>query len=409
MPSDVCSPFRRTPFRRHGSAPRPARNTGSSPPVRAVVLALAAVALAAVGMPAAAAAGGAAGQALSPPEAPATLGVIVASGPDRARTLAEADYVPMPNERLPLAELAGRVLGHCGFRVVDAAPRAAAPDATLTVRARGNSIGGRYGEMRVGFTGAEFAGDVVLDGGAYIHAARFSAILYPSLLYPTPGRDGLTAEEPVAATFREVLQGDGQPAPDRTEVWRPILEGTVYLDALVDVAEDACGTAGLMRAAHDPLPALRSRAIDRLAARAAADPGARAALLGRLDDPDPDVHRDVADAVAAAGVMGAVEPLRARLASEPPEYAARTAVERAIARLTDTPPPSYPWHSLARWDFIEWGVTTRGRVRELLGEPESIGERGEWRYGSGWVEFSRSGGGGDEAAVDRIRYPRRGW
>ena len=334
--------------------------------------------------------------------------MVVAPGPDRARTLAEADYVPMPNERLPLAELAGRVLGHCGFRVVEAGPQAAAPDATLTVRARGNSIGGRYGEMRVGYTGAEFAGDVVLDRGAHLHAAPFSAILYPSLLYPTPGRDGLTAEEPVAATFREVLQGDGQPAPDRSEVWRPILEGRVYLDALVDVAEDACGTAGLTRAAHDPLPALRSRAIDRLAARAAAEPAARAALLGRLDDPDPDVHRDVADALAAAGVADAVEPLRARLASEPPEYAARTAVERAIARLTDTPPPSYPWHSLARWDFIEWGVTTRGRVRELLGEPESVGAGGEWRYGSGWVEFSRSGGG-DETTVDRIRYPRRGW
>ena len=92
----------------------------------------------------------------------------------------------------------------------------------------------------------------------------------------------------------------------------------------------------------------------------------------------------------------------------PPEYAARGAVERAIARLTDTPPPDYPWQSLARWDFIEWGVTTRARVRELLGEPEGVGERGEWRYGSGWVEFSRSGGG-DAETVDRLRYPRAGW
>ena len=414
MPSGVCSPSRRTPLR---TTRRRAPSEGHQPTSRAARTAhqaraplpawTAVPALAAVAVAAAATAGGAAAQSMPPPGAPATLGVVVAPGPDRGRNLAGADYVAMPNERLPLAGLAGRVLGHCGYRVVDAAPQAAAPDATLTVRARGNSIGGRYGEMRVGYTGADLAGDVVLDGGAYIHAARFSAVLYPSLLYPTPGRDGLTAEKPVAATFAAVLQGEGRPAPDRAEVWRPILEGTVYLDALVDVAEEACGTAGLVRAARDALPALRSRAIDRLAARAAGDPAARAALLARLDDTDPYVHREVADAAAEAGVTEAVPPLRDRLASEPPEYAARGAVERAIAQLTDTSPPRYPWQSLASWDFIEWGVTTPSRVRELLGEPESVGEGGEWRYGSGWVKFSRSGG--DEATVDRIRYPRPGW
>ena len=212
----------------------------------------------------------------------------------------------------------------------------------------------------------------------------------------------------MAATFAAVLQGEGRPAPDRAEVWRPILEGTVYLDALVDIAEEACGTAGLVRASHDALPALRSRAIDRLAARAAGDSAARAALLARLDDADPYVHREVAEAAAEADVTDAVAPLRDRLASEPPEYAARGAVERAIAELTGSPPPRYPWQSLARWDFIEWGVTTPARVRELLGEPERVGDRGEWRYGSGWVEFSPSGGGGD-TTVDRLRYPRAGW
>jgi hypothetical protein len=354
-----------------------------------------------------------AAQTLPAPDRPTTLGVVVAPGPDRDRNLAGADYIAMPNEELPLADLAGRVLAHCGFRVVDAAPQSAeTPDATLTIRARGNSIGGRYGEMRVGFTGADLTGDLVLDGGGYIHAARFSAVLYPSLLYPTPRRDGLTAAQPVAATFLAVLAGDGRPAPDSAEVWRPILEGTVYLDALIDLAADACGTAGLARAAYDAMPALRSRAIDRLAVRAAGDPEARAALLARLDDPDPDVHRDIADAVAAGGVTEAVAPLRDRLAAEPPEYAARGAVERAIARLTDTLPPRYAWQSLARWDFIEWGITTPSRVRELLGEPESVGAGGEWRYGSGWVEFSPSGAGRDEAdetTVDRIRYPRPGW
>ena len=121
------------------------------------------------------------------------------------------------------------------------------------------------------------------------------------------------------------------------------------------------------------------------------------------------MHREVADALAEAGVAEALAPLRDRLAAEPPEYAARGAVERAIARLTDSSPPRYPWQSLARWDFIEWGVTTPERVRELLGEPESVGEGGEWRYGSGWVEFSRSGAAADEATVDRLRYPRPGW
>ena len=282
MPSGVRSPSRRTPLRTDlrrvpdpGRAPaaRTARRACAPPPAWTAVLALAAV-----GVVATAAVGGADAQSMPPPDAPATLAVLVTPGPDRDRTLVGADYVPMPNDRLPLADLAGRVLGHCGYRVVSAAAQAA-PNATLTVRARGNGIGGRYGEMRVGFTGADLAGDVVLDGGAYIHAARFSAILYPSLLYPTPGRDGLTAEAPVAATFAAVLQGEGRPAPDRAEVWRPILEGTVYLDALVDVAEEACGTAGLVRASHDALAALRSRAIDRLAARAAGDPAARRALL----------------------------------------------------------------------------------------------------------------------------------
>ncbi len=415
MPSGMRSPSRRTPLRtilrrvpRPGGEPaaraaRPAHRAVAPPPAWKAALPLAAVVVVA-----AATAGGAAAQSMAPPSAPATLEVVVVPGPERDRNLAGADYVPMPNDSLPLADLAGRVLGHCGYRVVDAGPQAASPDATLTVRARGNSIGGRYGEMRVAFTGADLAGDVVLDGGAYIHAARFSAVLYPSLLYPTPGRDGLTAEEPVAATFAAVLQSEGRPAPGRAEVWRPILEGTVYLDALVDVAEAACGTAGLVRASHDALPALRSRAIDRLAARAAGDRAARAALLARLDDADPYVHREVADAAAEADVTDAVASLRDRLASEPPEYPARGAVERAIAELTDTPPPRYPWQSLARWDFIEWGVTTPARVRELLGEPERVGERGEWRYGSGWVEFSRSGGG-DEATVDRLRYPRAGW
>ena len=387
--------------RRPAGGARAARSAAAAVPA---LLALAVAALAPVA--------GAAAQSMPPPDAPATLRVEVLPGTDRDRSLAGADYVPMPNERLPLAELAGRVLGHCGFRLVEAAP-AGQSDATLTVRARGNSIGGRYGEMRVGFTGADLAGDVVLDGGSYIHAARFSAVLYPSLLYPTPGRNGLTAEEPVPATFAAVLQGDGQPAPGRAQVWRPILEGTVYLDAVVDVAEDACGTAGLIRASHDALPALRSRAIERLAARAAADPAARAALLARLDDADPYVHREVADAAAESGVTAAVSPLRDRLASEPPEYAARGAVERAIAQLTDTSPPRYPWQSLARWDFIEWGVTTPSEVRELLGEPESVGEGGEWRYGSGWVEFAPpgdgGGGGGGGTTVDRLRYPRSGW
>ena len=377
-------------------------------PVRTVVGPISAIAAAATFV--VATAGEVAAQSAPPPSAPATLGVVVEPGSDRSRNLAGANYVPMPNERLPLADLAARTLSHCGYRVVDPAARtAAAPDATLTIRARGNSIGGRYGEMRVGFTGADLAGDVVLDGGAYIHAARFSAILYPSLLYPTPGRNGLTVEEPVEATFLEVLQGEGRPAPERRQVWRPILEGRVFLDALVDIATEACGTAGLIRASHDPLPALRSRAIDRLAARAAGDANARAALLARLDDPDPDVHRDVADAVAEVGVAEALAPLRDRLAAEPPEYGARGAVERAIARLTDTLPPRYPWQALARWDFIEWGVTTPSEVRELLGEPESVGEGGEWRYGSGWVEFSPSGDGGDGTTVDRIRYPRPGW
>ena len=396
MSSGVCSPSLRFPVRSARSAHSPRR---------AVTGALALAAAAALTSAVAAGAAAAATRALAPTDRPATLGVVVAPGPDRDRNLAGADYVAMPNEELPLADLAGRVLAHCGFRVVDDA----APDATLTIRARGNSIGGRYGEMRVGFTGADLTGDLVLDGGGYIHAARFSAVLYPSLLYPTPGRDGLTAAQPVAATFLAVLQGEGRPAPDSTEVWRPILEGTVYLDALFDLAEDACGTAGMARAAYDAMPALRSRAIDRLAARAAGDPDARAALLGRLDDPDPDVHRDIADAVAAGGVTEAVAPLRDRLAAEPPEYAARRAVERAIARLTDTSPPRYPWQSLASWDFIEWGITTPSRVRELLGEPESVGEGGEWRYGSGWVEFSPSGAGRDKATVDRIRYPRPGW
>jgi hypothetical protein len=394
MLSGVRGPSRQTPVRPVRRGARSARHAWTA------MLALAAVAAAT-----AATAGEVAAQSMPPPDAPTTLGVVVAPGPDRNRNLAGADYVPMPNDRLPLADLAEEVLAHCGYLVVDDA----APDATLTIRARGNSIGGRYGEMRVGFTGADLAGDVVLDGGAYIHAARFSAVLYPSLLYPTPSRDGLTVEEPVAATFLAVLQGEGRPAPDRAEVWRPILEGTVYLDALVDLADNACGTAGLIRASHDPMPALRSRAIVRLAERAAGDPGARAALLARLDDVDSEVHRNVADAVAAAGLAEAVAPLRRRLVSEPPNYAARGAVERAIARLTDTAPPSYRWQSLAGWDFIEWGVTTRSRVRELLGEPESVGEGGEWRYGSGWVEFSRSAGEGDEETVDRIRYPRRGW
>ena len=414
MPSGVRSPSRRSTCQTaRRSAPcrgleRTRRAALTARSARAPQRAWTAVlALATVAVAAAVAAGGVTAQS-PPPDAPATLGVVVEPGPGRDRSLAGADYVPMPNESLPFGDLAGRVLSHCGFRVVDAAPQAAVtPDATLTIRARGNSIGGRYGEMRVAFTGADLAGDVVLDGGAYLHAARFSAILYPSLLYPTPGRDGLTAEEPVAATFAAVLQGEGRPAPDRAEVWRPILEGTVYLDALVDVAEEACGTAGLVRAAHDALPALRSRAIDRLAARATGDPAARAALLARLDDADPYVHREVADAAAEAGVTAAVAPLRDRLASEPPEYAARGAVERAIAQLTDTSPPRYPWQSLARWDFIEWGVTTPSRVRELLGEPESVGNGGEWRYGSGWVDFS--GSGGDEATVDRVRYPRPGW
>ena len=415
MSSGVRSPVRRTPVptaqrtvpgrgqeaARH--AVRQARGGGAARSAGAAVPALLALAMA-MSAPVA----GAAGQSMPPPDAPATLRVEVLPGSDRDRSLAGADYVPMPNERLPLAELAGRVLGHCGFRLEDAAP-AAPPDATLTVRARGNSIGGRYGEMRVGFTGADLAGDVVLDGGSYIHAARFSAVLYPSLLYPTPGRNGLTVEEPVPATFAAVLQGEGQPAPGRAQVWRPILEGTVYLDAVVDVAENACGTAGLIRASHDALPALRSRAIDRLAARAAGDPAARAALLARLDDADPYVHREVADAAAESGVTAAVSPLRDRLASEPPEYAARGAVERAIAQLTDTSPPRYTWQSLARWDFIEWGVTTPTEVRELLGEPESVGEGGEWRYGSGWVEFAPPGDGGGGTTVDRLRYPRSGW
>lgn len=407
MPSGVRSPSRRIPVRPACRRALTPRRPPATSHWRAVLVALAAVAAASGAVDAAS---GAAAQSAPPAAAPVTLGVVVEPGPDRDRNLAGADYVRMPNERLPLADLAARTLSHCRYRVVDAASRtAAAPDATLTVRARGNSIGGRYGEMRVGFTGADLAGDVVLDGGAYIHAARFSAILYPSLLYPTPGRDGLTVEEPVAGTFLEVLQGEGRPAPDRAEVWRPILEGRVYLDALVDVAEEACGTTGLIRASHDPLPALRSRAIDRLAARAGGDANARAALLARLDDPDPDVHREVADALAEAGVAEALDPLRDRLAAEPPEYAARGAVERAIARLTDSSPPRYPWQSLARWDFIEWGVTTPERVRELLGEPESVGEGGEWRYGSGWVEFSGSGNAADEATVDRLRYPRPGW
>ena len=421
MSSGVRSPLRtpvptarRTvPVRGREAARRAARPTRGAGAARQTWAAFSAVpALLGMALAASAPAAGAAGvaaQSMPPPDAPATLQVVVLPGTDRDRSLAGADYVPMPNERLPLAELAGRVLGHCGFRLVDAAPQAAAPDATLTVRARGNSIGGRYGEMRVGFTGADLAGNVVLDGGSYIHAAPFSAVLYPSLLYPTPGRNGLTVEEPVPATFAAVLQGEGQPAPGRAQVWRPILEGTVYLDAVVDVAENACGTAGLIRASHDALPALRSRAIDRLAARASRDPAARAALLARLDDADPYVHREVADAAAESGVTAAVPPLRDRLASEPPEYAARGAVERAIAQLTDTSPPRYPWQSLARWDFIEWGVTTPSEVRELLGEPESVGEGGEWRYGSGWVEFSPPGDGGSGTTVDRLRYPRSGW
>lgn len=413
MSSGVRSTLRRTPVptalrtapgrgREAASrAARPTRGARAARTARATVPALLALAVAA-----SATVAGAAAQSMPPPDAPATLRVVVLPGEGRGRSLAGADYVPMPNERLPLAELAGRALGHCGFRLVDAA---APPDATLTVRARGNSIGGRYGEMRVGFTGADLAGDVVLDGGSYIHAARFSAVLYPSLLYPTPGRNGLTAEEPVPATFAAVLQGEGQPVPGRAQVWRPILEGTVYLDAVVDVAENACGTAGLIRASHDALPALRSRAIDRLAARAASDAAARAALLARLDDADPYVHREVAEAAAESGFTAAVPPLRDRLASEPPEYAARGAVERAIAQLTDTSPPRYPWQSLARWDFIEWGVTTPSEVRELLGEPESVGDGGVWRYGSGWVDFSPPGDGGGGTTVDRIRYPRSGW
>ncbi len=77
-------------------------------------------------------------------------------------------------------------------------------------------------------------------------------------------------------------------------------------------------------------------------------------------------------------------------------------MERAIAHLTNTPLESHAWQSLARWHLIVWDTSSKADVRDLLGEPESIGGDGEWRYGSGWVAFSRPE---DGETVTQIRYP----
>ena len=130
---------------------------------------------------------------------------------------------------------------------------------------------------------------------------------------------------------------------------------------------------------------------------------AREALLARLNDPNPAVHGLVAQALSDADVTSAAEPLRRHLASKPLHYEARGSMERAIARLTDTPLERHPWQSLARWHLILWETSSKADVRDLLGEPESVGEDGEWRYGSGWVAFSRPE---DGETVTQIRYPR---
>ena len=327
------------------------------------------------------------------------LGVIVTSAIDRERNLAGADYLVMPNEELPLVELATTVMEQCDYRLVDVS----LPEARLTISARGNSISGSYGEQLLAYTGADISGEVMFRTEENeTFSSSFSSVLYPSLLYPI-NRGTQDLEVPRAETFIPVLKGNSQPTPSPTEVWRPILEGKVFLDALFDVAEFACGTEGLIRTSQAEDSALSNRAIERLATRATTDSLAETSLLEKLKAPNPDVHRVVAGAVSRAGIVAAVEPLKLLLESQPTYYPARDAIEDAIAILTGTPRPRYRWQSLTQWGFIEWDETSKDDIFRMFGEPESVGENGEWRYGSGWIAFAVSDDG--EERVSQIRFP----
>ena len=329
------------------------------------------------------------------------LGIIVTPAIDRERNLAGADYLVMPNEELPLVELAASVMEGCDYRLVDVT----LPEAKMTISARGNSISGNYGEQLLAYTGADFAGEVVFQTeGDETFVSSFSSVLYPSLLYPTE-RGTQDLEVPRTETFIPVLKGNSQPTPSTAEVWRPILEGKVFLDAMFDVAEYACGTEGLIRTSESEDSALSTRAIERLATRATTDSLAATSLLEKFQDADPDVHRVVAGAVSRAGVDAAIEPLKVLLESQPTYYPARDAIEEAIALLTNTPQPRYRWQSLTQWEFIEWDETSKGDILRMFGDPESVGENGEWRYGSGWIAFAVSDDG--EERVSRIRFPSR--
>ncbi len=328
------------------------------------------------------------------------LQVVVTTAPDRERDLFNAEYVSIANAELSLEPIARSVLAHCGF-----GPAAGGSVATLTIRAKANAIGGQYGDTLTAYTGADIEGTVSFgpSGGAVL-AAAFSAVRYPTLLFPAAAGAGADVRVPRATTVDPVLYGDVKRARITSTVGsRALLEGKVFVDALLDVVHDACGTAGLQRAADDGVPSLRAAAIHALASRSVGQPDAREALLAKLNDPDPAVHGAVAQALSDADATAAAEPLRRHLASKPLHYEARGSLERAIAHLTNTPLESYTWQSLARWHLILWDTSSKDDVRDLLGEPEAIGDDGKWRYGSGWVAFSRPENG---ETVTQIRYPR---
>ena len=328
------------------------------------------------------------------------LRVVVTTAPDRERDLFNAEYVSIANAELSLEPIARSVLAHCGF-----GPAAGGSVATLTIRAKANAIGGQYGDTLTAYTGADIDGTVSLapTEGAVL-AAAFSAVRYPTLLFPAAAGAGVDVRVPRAATVDPVLYGGVKRTRVTSTVGsRPLLEGKVFVDALLDVVHEACGTAGLARAASDSVPSLRAAAIYALASRSVGQPDAREALLAKLNDPDPAVHGAVAQALSDADATAAAEPLRRHLASKPLHYEARGSLERAIAHLTNTPLESHTWQSLARWHLIVWDTSSKDDVRELLGEPETIGDDGKWRYGSGWVAFSRPENG---ETVTLIRYPR---
>lgn len=329
------------------------------------------------------------------------LQVVVTTAPDREHDLFNADYVSIANAELPLEPIARSVLAHCGY-----GPAAAGGSvATLTIRAKANTIGGQYGDFLTAYTGADLEGTLSFapaEGATFTSA--FSAVRYPTLLYPTTAGGGIDVRVPRAAAINPVLHGDVKRTRSASVVGsRPLLQGKVFVDAVLDIVHEACGTAGLQRAAADGVPSLQTAAIHALASRSVGQPDAREALLEKLNDPDPAVHRAVAQAFSDAEVTAAAEPLRRHLASRPLHYEARGSMERAIAHLTNTPLEDRTWQSMARWHLIVWDTSSKDDVRDLLGEPETIGDDGKWRYGSGWVAFSRPENG---ETVTLIRYPR---